>query len=416
MGDLSRKNVMNHLKLVAPTSICDAVIQLPASKSISNRVLIIQALVENKFEIYNLSTANDTVLLQKLLAEHQEYAFCGDGGTTVRFLLAYKALKNHKIVIDGSKRLRERPLKPLLNALKELGVDFRFQDKPDHLPLQIIKGLINGGTLDVDSSISSQFASALMLIAPYLRGGLIIKMSDKTVSSSYLKMTALIMEYFGVEVKIENDRISISENIYKEFNFTVNADWSSAAFIYGICSCLKGSSFYLKGLLINGMQGDEILFDWMKMFGIKSKVYDEGIYIEQFEVESEFVHLDLLNNPDLLPALATIAAIKGINAEFTGLQTLVHKESDRLQSVKAELEKLGVDINITSDKMVVNGKINNDLIEDMLFETYNDHRLAMAWSILSCSGKTVTINNPKVVQKSFPNFFETLKEIGFLVS
>jgi len=406
---------MKAVSLVLNNFNSDVAVDLPTSKSISNRLLIIQALSEEHFEIKNLSTADDTVLLQELLNSKTDTLDCGMGGTTMRFLLSYLVLKGDNRIITGHSRLKERPIKELLLALENLGAKFHYLEKEFSLPLRIVQSISTGGTVTIDASISSQFVSSLMLIAPYLQNGLTINFSGSTVSSSYIYMTANLMKQYGVDVASNTNSITIPESKYKAKEVTVNGDWSSAAFMYGICALIPNSKIDLLNLKLDRLQGDEALVDIMRNFGVSTTITQYGIQIRNCLPTNEISELDLINNPDLLPALAVLAFCKGMKIEFTGLQTLVGKESNRLEAIQTELKKLNADIQITDSTLKVNSKLDLKNLENIIFDTYNDHRLAMAFSLFAVFNQPITINNPTVVSKSFPLYFDVLNELGFKI-
>jgi len=404
---------MKAVSLVLNSFNNDVTVDLLTSKSISNRLLIIQALSDAHFEINNLSDADDTVLLQELLISKADTLDCGMGGTTMRFLLSYLVLKGDTRIVTGHSRLKERPIKELLLALENLGAKFHYLEKEFSLPLRIVQGISTGGSVTIDTSISSQFVSSLMLIAPYLKNGLTINFSGSTVSSSYIYMTANLMKQYGVDVISNSNSIAIPESKYIAKEVTVNGDWSSAAFIYGICALIPNSKIEFATLKLDRLQGDEALVDIMRNFGVSSTISQNGIQIKNCLPTNDLSKLDLINNPDLLPALAVLAFCKGMKIEFTGLQTLVGKESNRLAAIQTELKKLNADVQITDSTLKVNSQLDEEKLNNIVFDTYNDHRLAMAFSLFAVFNQPITIINPAVVSKSFPKYFDVLNEIGF---
>ncbi len=386
---------------------------LPTSKSISNRLLIIQALCDEHFEINNLSDADDTVLLEELLNSKAGTLDCGMGGTTMRFLLSHLALIGDTRIITGHSRLKERPIKELLLALESLGAKFHYLEKEFSLPLRIEQSISTGGAVTIDASISSQFVSSLMLISPSLQNGLTINFTGSTVSSSYIYMTTNLMKQYGVDVANNTNSITIPESKYIAKEVTVNGDWSSAAFIYGICALIPNSKIEFANLKLDRLQGDEALVDIMRNFGVSTTISQNGIQIKNCLPTNDISKLDLINNPDLLPALAVLAFCKGIKIEFTGLQTLVGKESNRLEAIQTELKKLNADIQITDSTLKVNSQLDKEKLSKIVFDTYNDHRLAMAFSLFAVFNQPITINNPAVVSKSFPRYFDVMNELGF---
>lgn len=391
----------------------DGIIEISSSKSISNRVLIIQDLCEEKFEIKNLSPSDDTQLLKELLNSKGDDLYCGAGGTTFRFLLALSVLKKREVVLRGTTRLNERPIAPLLKSLGELGARFTYLNKPGFPPLKVIPSEIYGGMVEVDASVSSQFVSALMLIAPKVKRGLQIKLQGNLISSSYVRMTAGIMKHFGVNPLFIKQQINIPESDYKATDITIPSDWSNAAYWYALVACTKKSSIRVKNHANKKWQEDVILIEWMKDFGVNTTIDGSDLILERSNVTiNEDYEIDLTDHPDLAQPICFMAAVKGIGITLSGLSTLRGKETDRLRALKTELEKTGVVVYINDDSISINGKLNISKINNAIFETYDDHRMAMSISILAVTGATITINNPDVVSKSYPDFFKQLNAIG----
>ncbi|CAN5545110.1 3-phosphoshikimate 1-carboxyvinyltransferase [soil metagenome] len=401
-------------KIVAPLSIIDAKISLPTSKSISNRLLIIQALCAEPFQINNLSLAADTVRLKHLIDHPLSIQDCGEGGTTFRFLLALRAVQNLNLELSGAPRMLERPIGPLVQALNSLGAEIRFTGKEGYPPVQILQGLRKGGNVSIPGNISSQFLSALMLIGPYLEGGLVLVPQQHLVSQPYLEMTINLMRYFGVRVEEKDGTYMVAEGNYSEKDITVAPDWSSASYWFGIAACLPGSRITLKNLALDQFQGDAILMKWMKDFGVKASVVGDDIQLfsEEIIVNND-LHFDCSGNPDLAQTLAVVAAIKGVTLKLTGLSTLRIKETDRIDALQIELLKSGVEVIVDGDSMIVQGRVLPEKVSASVFKTYNDHRMAMSLAILSCSGGTVSLDETDIVRKSYPDFFKDLITAGF---
>ncbi len=385
---------------------------LPSSKSVSNRVLVIRALCDDNFQINHLSTADDTSVLASIINDSSDDIFCGAGGTTLRFFLALSATKSKSVKISGTDRLNKRPLKPLLDALTDLGVHFEYYGKPYFPPLKIVPAKLVGRELMIKADVSSQFISALMLIAPTIENGMVLHLDKPPVSFSYIQMTAALMEYFNVNVIFSEDKIIVPSQKYIAKPFTVPADWSNAAYWFGVVAINPSVEIILKNTSADNLQGDVILLDWMKLFGVNAEVIgnDLRVYNEHIDYPS-FLHLNLMNHPDLAQPLAVVSAALGIDCMLEGLSTLKLKETDRLTAVKTELEKAGVSVDITDDSMHVTGKINRDFLSSVVFETYDDHRMAMSLAMLAALNKSITINDPDVVNKSYPGFFDELMKL-----
>lgn len=398
-------------------NVIDSEVVLPASKSISNRALIIQALTNNSFHIENISTAEDTQLLQKILKEHSPTIYTGDGGTTFRFLLAYLCTLNKEFELSGSAQFNRRPIAPLVNALRQIGADIRYIQNEGFAPVQIFPSPLQGGEVAVDASVSSQFISALMLIGPVLPHGIRIHLSNEVVSASYLQMTAAVMKELGVKVYWNERWIDIPPQTYQSKVFRVESDWSSAAFWYQWVSMLPaGNKVLLKGLKKTGMQGDEqarTIFSWL---GVNSSETNDGILLLKSSdtLSPDFsIPIDLKNCPDLAPAFIAALAAHRIKAKIIGLQTLVVKESNRIQALQSELRKLGVRISAGLNWLSLDGYDNN--LDDIPWlDSHDDHRIAMALAPFSIVYRAVRLSNPYVVKKSYPLYWKQLQQVGLI--
>ncbi len=391
------------------------VIDTGGSKSISNRLLIIKAISSQNIVINNLSESDDTRLLLELLKENPELLDCGKAGTTLRFLLALKAFQNKPCLLTGDQRMQTRPIRPLVTALNDLGANITYKGEEGFPPVKVntTSGL-KGGKVSIDASVSSQFLSALALIAPQLDNGLTIELIGQVVSDSYLKMTIDLMQYFGVNCKRENNIITIEQGKYELKEYQVESDWSSASYYYCLCALLPGSQIELFGLYKKSLQGDSIIAKWMEQFGVETEHKADRIIIRSRTVNfPPIVELNFINNPDLFQTFAFFFAVNGCQAVYSGLETLKDKETDRIKAVKTELAKVGVSLvklpsHMSKKTQTVHylqeGKASFDKI---LINTYNDHRMAMAASLLSITSE-VEIENNGVVKKSYPNFFSDL--------
>lgn len=400
-------------------NILDAQVVLPASKSISNRVLIIQALTHPSFSIENISTAEDTLLLQKILKENNSSTiYTGDGGTTFRFLLAYLCTLNKAFELSGSAQFNRRPIAPLVDALRKIGADIRYLQNEGLAPVQIFPSPLQGGEVSVDASVSSQFISALMLIGPVLPHGIRIHLSNEVVSSSYIQMTAAVMNEFGVKVYWNERWIDIPPQSYQSKNFEVESDWSAAAFWYQWISMLPpGNKVLLKGLKKTGIQGDEYAWTIFSWLGVNSIETSNGMLI--FKTSDTITHdfsssIDLKNSPDLAPAFIAALAAHRIKAKIIGLQTLVIKESNRIQALQSELQKLGVATSAGNDWLSIDDFIDNDLKDILWLDSHDDHRIAMALAPFSILYPGIRLSNPYVVKKSYPAYWEQLQQMGLI--
>lgn len=398
-------------------------VSLPASKSESNRVLIIKSLCPKEFDIFNLSLSNDTILLQNLLKKINERPFpnsptllnCNDAGTAARFLLSYTALtRRGSFIITGNERLQQRPVKDLTDALIQMGADISFVNNWGKLPVQVNPASVLNNKAEISTTISSQFASALLLVAPVLPKGMTIKLLGPQASKPYLDMTLDIMSFFGIEVFEEDGYINVKPQTYMPRSFIVEADWSAAAFWYQMAAMSEECDLLLNGLKKNSRQGDSCLPAIFNELGVHTTFIAEGVHLGKQKGSDKAVHFDFTPCPDLFPAVFLTCVMKRKKALLTGLQNLKHKESDRLQAVISELKKFGVSLVLSklSDNLSIDGNYlptyNGELIN-----TYNDHRIAMAFAALAIKTSNIRINNPGVVHKSYPGFFDDMLKCQF---
>lgn len=404
-------------------------ITLNGSKSIANRALIIQALCKTPFKIHKLSNSKDTVTLQKLLKQHTDKQSdtydTGAAGTTYRFMTAYLALQEGTQVLTGSERMKERPIGVLVTALKSLGANIEYIEKDGYPPLRIHTPS-NFGTnnqVSISAGTSSQYISALLMIAPTLPHGLELTLEGKIVSRPYIEMTLNLMAYFGVSHEWKEQTIIVKAQDYQAKDFTVEADWSAASYYYALAAFSDELDLQLNGLYENSVQGDSVLAAMMENFGVKTTFNKKGVHLtKNGQPSSPMFECDFIRCPDIAQTLAVICAGLGIQALFTGLDTLSIKETDRIAALQTELEKVNVYLSklptrfskkSTQQYYMIEGKA---FVENKpTFATYEDHRMAMAFAPLAMLG-TIHIAEPMVVVKSYPAFYEDFKTLGFEVS
>jgi 3-phosphoshikimate 1-carboxyvinyltransferase len=400
-------------------------LKLPSSKSLSNRLLIIQALSKNGFEIKNLSEADDTFLLRNLLQEirskrsSQSFAELdtSNAGTAMRFLTAYLTLIPGKWILTGSDRMKQRPIGVLVEAMRSLGAEIEYLGKLGYPPLMIKGKPLNGGEIKVDAGISSQFISALLLIAPILPGGLSIWLQGQTVSFPYIDMTLHLLNYFGIETGKERNKIIVPEASIKGKKFTVEADWSAASFWYEAAALADEVDLILEGLRKDSLQGDAILVDIFRNFGVMSEFLKNGVRLTKVKKKLDGFFFDFTDYPDIAPAVITACAALGIRGRFEGLKSLRLKETNRIRALEYEFKKLGLHLNPDSPSDLLpmiefsnpQLKSNNDL----RIATYGDHRMAMTFAQLALKLGSIKIEDPDVVSKSYPLFWEHLSSMGF---
>ena len=385
---------MNY-KISHPTKIIKCDIKLPASKSISNRLLIIKHLCQEDFKIQNLSESDDTKILQSALNSLQNNIDINHAGTSFRFLCSFLALQNNKeFILTGSKRLKERPMQDLIETLKKMGGKIEYLEKEGFAPIKILGTELKGGLIEIDGSISSQFISSILLISPRIKHGIQLKIKGEIVSKPYISMTLRLMSEYGIEWSWDDDVITIMKQDYKAKDYTVESDWSSASFWFEIASLSKECNIRLIGLQNESIQGDRKIVEKFNSLGV-STIFKDKTWILTKNKYNHFPKQDnLLDNPDLYQPLRCTLFAKNIETQFSGLETLKNKETDRINAVNKELAK----INMTN-----------------LIETHNDHRMAMSFAPLALRFEGLQINNIEVVSKSYPKFWDDLRKAGFII-
>jgi 3-phosphoshikimate 1-carboxyvinyltransferase len=404
---------LNTISIKQNPSVAGCVNNLPASKSISNRVLILNALSGNTSILHNLSDANDTQLMLKLIRSENNIIDVEDAGTTMRFLTAYFAVTNQHKVITGTERMKERPIGILVDALRSLGADVAYAEKSGYPPLEIkqFSGQKNS-SIQIRGDVSSQFISALMMVAPTLPQGLVLSLEGKVGSRPYIEMTASLMKTFGVDCEVGENTVRIPAAKYQPAEFTVESDWSGASYWFAFAALAEEAQLLLPRLSRQSLQGDSAIIKIMESLGIKTGM--EGSLVKLVKVKhDDTIVWDFTHCPDLAQTVAVVCAAKGIAGDFTGLESLRIKETDRIAALQAELRKIGADLleEGHSWKLIP----SKGLPEKAAFSTYKDHRMAMALAPLA-TRMDVEIENPKVVRKSYPGFWDDLALVGFIVN
>ncbi|PCJ26798.1 MAG: 3-phosphoshikimate 1-carboxyvinyltransferase [Flavobacteriales bacterium] len=424
------------------TQIINGEIQLTSSKSESNRGLIIQALCNDNFEIQNLSISDDTKILRELLDEissknetvradndedktslldvdnYQQTLSTGLAGTAMRFLTAFLAIKEGEVILTGEHRMKERPIKELVNVLKQLGADIEYVGKEGFPPLKIIGKKLEGGEIIIDGSISSQYISALLMIAPKLKKGLKIKFSGDVISKPYINMTISMMDYFGASVRWEENNIKVDAVEYKAKTIFIEADWSAASYWYSMVALAKEADITLYGLKQESLQGDAVVQEIYKNFGVETEFIKNGIRLTKNNNLVDSFEYDFTDCPDIAQTVAITCAALNMPTKLTGLKTLRIKETDRITALQSELNNLGFDVDVEDDDIIINrlSREGGNLILEAQqpVKTYSDHRMAMAFAPLSLLNE-IAIEAENVVTKSYPNFWKDLESVGFFV-
>ncbi len=411
---------MEKFLIIPPTSnFIKGTIQLNGSKSISNRVLVINALCNNLLEIENLSNADDTVFMQQLLQSDITVLDAGAGGTTFRFLTAYLATQDgREVVLTGSERMQLRPIKILVDALQQLGADISYENNVGFPPLRIKGKKLKGGKISLPADTSSQYITALLLIAPTLENGLELELIGTIVSIPYIKMTLKIMEYFGIETSFVDNKIVVKSGNYQPEKYYVEADWSAATYFYSIAILSKQAEIELKGLTNQQLQGDAVIAAIAESFGVETTWKENAIFLNKVrKPDFDLYNFDFIECPDIAQTVIAVCAASAIDINCEGLQTLRIKETDRIAALDNELQKLDLasltEIDSNHWKLRINNLTNQDSQLTTSISTYDDHRMAMAFAPLCLKTNSIIIEEPHVVSKSYPLFWNDLKKLGF---
>jgi 3-phosphoshikimate 1-carboxyvinyltransferase len=414
------------IKVFHPTSEVEGTISLQGSKSIANRVLIIQALCKQPFSVSNLPECDDTLVMNESL-QHQDRPLhhVKLAGTAGRFLSAYYATRKGTQIIDADEGLKNRPVLPLINVLKEIGCDIQSVNGDDRFPF--IFGSFEkqiSSEVFLNENITSQFVSALLMTAPDLPEGLTIHLPENQVSAPYIQMTIAVMSYFGVAVSQKDNVLTVLPQHYQGKDIFIEGDWSSASYYFGIAALSRKVRLILHGLSANSWQGDLSIVEVAPVFGLDVFFENNTLIIEKNpEIkEKRSFDFDFKSTPDLFQTLCITAAAGGKQAVFTGLQTLPYKETDRIKAIQETLAKCSVFLSAMPSKF---SKKTGETVyfmdgdyqhpdENVVFDTFHDHRMAMSMAMLATKG-VVHINDPSVVNKSYPSFWKDLQLIGFVV-
>lgn len=376
---------------------------LPASKSISNRALILNALAAKKRKLINLSEADDTRVLRRALASASDTIDIGAAGTAMRFLTAYFAMTPGTRTLTGTARMKQRPIGILVDALRELGADIAYVEKEGFPPLRIAGRRLHGGTLRLPANVSSQYISALLMIAPHVEGALKLELEGEVMSRPYIDMTRRMVEEWQVDLPTP---------------YCVEADWSAASYWYELVALSPCADFRLRlrGLRQNSLQGDSRVSAFFLPLGVETEYTDDGVLLSKGKVAAEALHLDLSGQPDLAQTLVVTCALMAHPFRLGGLQSLRIKETDRVAALARELSKLGVSLRVehTAEEGLVlsgDGKSPTVPASPVPISTYDDHRMAMSFAPAAVLFPGLTIEHPEVVTKSYPNFWREFSRI-----
>lgn len=391
-------------------------ILLPGSKSISNRYLILNALTDNVAQIDGLSESRDTQLLQAALEHESDSYWFEDGATPLRFFLAFAAATGRMGLLEGTAGLQARSVAPLAHALEQAGALFEYLQNPGFPPVRIRKQCGHTGHITVDRSASSQYVSALLLVAPRLSQKLHLQLQGKPNSDPYVHMTLKCLSDFGISSKFNPESNAIlvdSSHFQAPYNLFIEPDWSAASYFYSLCACMANSTFTFPNLRVSGMQGDEKLQAFYRDLGVITEQSAGGLQIRNISAPNPEPFFDLRNQIDLAPAIVCTCAFLRLPATFTGLENLQFKESNRLQALNHNLAKFGCSLNAADGHWKITYGKKENTGDTIAIETFSDHRMAMAFSIFALSG-ILELDDAACVAKSFPGYWNELAKCNFV--
>lgn len=405
-----------NLLIFPPEDTLEANVTLPLSKSISNRALIINALTGNAIPFDHVAKCDDTDVMVSALTDSGSEINIGAAGTAMRFLTAYFAMQDGRTVtLDGSERMRHRPIKVLVDALRECGAHIEYLHDEGYPPLRISGTKLSGGDICLPASISSQYISAILMIAPLMEKGLHLTLEGDIISRPYITMTLSMMRQWGIHSDFYNNEITIAPQQYSPIKFDIEADWSAASYWYEIAA-LSATEVKLFGLQHKSFQGDSLIAKIFEAFGITTSFQDSYVLLEPSPELTPRLNIDLSEQPDLAQTIAVTSCLLGIPFHLTGLSTLRIKETDRLEALKNELAKFGYLLSIERDSELIWSGDRIPAFEMPSINTYEDHRMAMAFAPSALFVPGIKINNIEVVSKSYPQFWSHLQEAGFILT
>ena len=400
-------------RVFPPDEMLETQVSLPLSKSISNRALVINALTDGALPLKKVAKCDDTDVMVAALSSDEACVNIGAAGTAMRFLTAYYSSQpGREIVIDGTERMRHRPIAVLVDALRACGATIEYAGEECYPPLRISGKKLHGGDITLSASVSSQYISALLMIAPTMEQGLRLTLEGDIISRPYIMMTLSMMRQWGVESEFVGNIITIAPQKYAPVDFEVEADWSAASYWYEIAA-LSSGDVSLCGVNSISVQGDSEISKYFEYLGITTH-FDDGIV--ELEPSPDLVprlNIDLSDQPDLAQTIVVTSCMLGIPFHITGLSTLKIKETDRLEALRTEMLKLGMVLTIERDSELIWDGSRRPIYEFPVIDTYEDHRMAMAFAPVSIFIPGIVINNIEVVSKSYPDYWQHLQDAGF---
>lgn len=403
----------------------EATVELPSSKSISNRALIIYALSGGEILPEHLSNCDDTEVIVNALWNMPHVINIKAAGTAMRFMTAYLAVTPGTHVITGTERMKHRPIHILVDALRRLGADIEYEEEEGFPPLKISGKELEGGTLEIQGNTSSQFISALLMIGPRLKNGLTLKLCGDIISRPYVDLTLCTMRDFGITAEwTDTDTIEVKSMPYKPTKYYIESDWSAASYWYEMMALADDpeAEVQLKGLMDGSLQGDSVAKYLFNMLGIRTVFSNKNrgeqtiVTLKKTGMHSARLDYDFINQPDLAQTFVVTCALMNIPFHFTGLASLRIKETDRIEALKTEMQKLGYMISDgDGTELIWNGE-RCEPDSNITIDTYEDHRMAMAFAPAAMKLGSIKINNPEVVSKSYPAFWDDLRGAGFSIT
>ena len=403
-----------HLNLSHDTLICNGKIKITGSKSETNRLLFLQSLFPN-FKIQNKSNSDDSSIMQAALKSTSDFIDINHAGTAMRFLTSYfSQLEGREVILTGSERMQQRPIKILVDALRSLGASIEYEKKQGYPPLRIKGKKLDGGTISLPADISSQYISSLIMLGAVLKAGIELNLKGTITSMPYINMTLDLLKRLGIETEFKGHRILV-KNTSKSKNIiqVVESDWSSASYFFSIAALSDKAKIYLSNYKSNSLQGDSILRIIYKQLGVNSYFEGNNLILEKENISSpKSIKWDLSNAPDIAQTIAVSCYGLGVACDLEGLHTSKIKETDRLVALDTELSKLGAKISVTNKSLHLAS--DQDFQKGITISTYNDHRMAMAFAPLALK-IPLSVKKAEVVSKSYPSFWEDLNSLDFKI-
>ena len=403
-------------RITAP-ALLKASVKLPASKSICNRALILNALSYSPYDIQNLSDCDDTEVMVKALNSNERDFDIKAAGTAMRFLTAFLSKVVGEWTITGTERMKNRPIKILVDALNALGATIEYMEKEGYPPLRIFGSALQGGEISLAGGVSSQYISALLMIAPLMENGLTLHLEGNIISMPYINLTLQLMAQYGVKAEWNGSTIKVRPQEYNPIPFTVESDWSAASYWYAMMALSRNAEIELLGLFKNSLQGDSAGAKLFAQLGVGTTFTERGVLLRRNGNSVKKLNYNFVNEPDLAQTFVVACVLMNTPFRFTGLQSLKIKETDRIEALKTELRKLGYLLTDSNDSILEWNGERCEPEEHPVIATYEDHRMAMAFAPAALvRPEGIEIANPEVVSKSYPHFWEDLKAAGYSIT